>query len=69
MKQQSVPLKSLWFYPGGRVFRVIEKHPFGRITMQEEGRAYFGETTQRQLTLSHSQFIGPVIPNCRAIYL
>jgi len=45
-----VPVGSRWSAKNcpSRVFVVLERKPFGRICIQEEGRAYFGESQQKQ---------------------
>lgn len=49
-KPPPVPIRSRWQARGtNRVFVVLERLPFGRLLIQEEGRAYTGETQQRAL--------------------
>lgn len=52
-----------------RVRVVIERKPFGRLVIQEEGRAYFGETYQRMFLESHTRLpdkINEVLPDMLA---
>ncbi len=48
-REAQCPVGSRWKPNNGspRVFVVIERKPFGKLETQEEGRAYFGETRQR----------------------
>lgn len=49
-KPALVPIGSWWSSnrSPARVFIVIERLPFGRVCIKEEGRAYFGESQQKQ---------------------
>jgi hypothetical protein len=38
-----------------RIWVVVEKKPFGRLVIQEEGRAIFGEPYQRMFLASHTR--------------
>lgn len=51
-----VPVGSRWITEtSDRVWVVIERKPFGRLCIQEEGRAYFGEAYQRMFLLTHTR--------------
>ncbi len=51
-----VPVGSRWkTEKSNRIWVVIERKPFGRLEIQEEGCAYFGETYQRMFLESHSR--------------
>lgn len=51
-----VPVGSRWRAgTSNRVWVVVERKPFGRLGIQEEGRAYFGETYQRMFLESHTR--------------
>ena len=51
-----VPVGSRWKSGvSDRVWVVIEHKPFGRLGIQEEGRAYFGETYQCMFLESHTR--------------
>ncbi len=55
-REQQCPVGSRWqAYGSDRVFVVTERKPFGLLVIQEEGRAYFGETRQRDLLAAFSQ--------------
>lgn len=57
-----VPVGSRWkTEKSDRVWVVIERKPFGRLRIQEEGHAYFGEAYQRMFLESHSR-----LPDCYA---
>ena len=48
------PIGSRWGTPSdNRVFVVVERKPFGRLCVQEEGRYYFGYPYQRMFIKSH----------------
>lgn len=52
-REQKTPVRSRWqFANDERVFVVVERNPFGRLVIQQEGRAYFGYPTQRSLLAS-----------------
>ena len=52
-REQKCPIGSRWQVKNGaRVFVVIERKPFGILGLQEEGRAYFGESRQCDFLLS-----------------
>lgn len=69
-----VPVGSRWkssWKPeaSDRVWVVIERKPFGRLVIQEEGRAYFGETYQRMFLESHTRLpdkINQILPDMLA---
>jgi hypothetical protein len=44
-----------------RIWVVVEKKPFGRLVIQEEGRAIFGEMYQRMFMDSHTRL--PLLTN------
>ena len=51
-----VPIGSRWKSgESDRVLVVIECKPFGKLGIQEKGRAYFGETSQRMFLESHTR--------------
>lgn len=52
MKPQPLKLGSKWKASNGRIFELIEKRPFGMVTIKQQDRAYFGEITQRHLKLN-----------------
>jgi len=51
-KPACVAIGSRWVSKDGRVWIVLERLPFGRLEIQQEGRAYFGTTRQRDFLLS-----------------
>jgi predicted type IV restriction endonuclease len=47
-REPKCPIGSRWQNPkNGRIWIVVERYPFGRLMVQEEGRAYTGEPMQR----------------------
>jgi hypothetical protein len=55
-KPALVPVGSRWrMGTTNRVWVVIERLPFGRLGIKEEGRARFGETYQRMFLESHTR--------------
>ncbi|GIK44899.1 MAG: hypothetical protein BroJett012_08020 [Betaproteobacteria bacterium] len=51
-----VPVGSRWKAgTSDRVWVVLGRKPFGKLEIQEEGRAYFGETYQRMFLESHTR--------------
>lgn len=58
-RESPCPINSRWRSKTGgpRVFVVRERKPFGVLVMQEEGRAYFGETRQRDLLASFERLL------------
>lgn len=58
-----MPIGSRWKTGNSdRVWVVIERKPFGKLGIQEEGRAYFGETHQRMFIESHTR-LPELVPN------
>lgn len=51
-KAAAVAIGSRWASKDGRVWIVLERLPFGRLEIQQEGRAYFGTTRQKDFLLS-----------------
>jgi len=52
MSKTKIEIGSRWQFKGetkGRVFFIMEKIPFGRLLIKQEGRAVTGESTQKQL--------------------
>lgn len=56
-KPALVPIGSRWSANRcpSRVFVVLERLPFGRVCIKEEGRAYFGESQQKQFLANFSR--------------
>lgn len=55
-KPALVPVGSRWKSNGSdRVWVINERKPFGRLVVQEEGRAYFGEPDQKMFLQSHTR--------------
>lgn len=71
-REQKTPVRSRWqFANDDRVFVVVERKPFGRLVVQQEGRAYFGYPTQRNLLAIATRLpdVCPLAekPNCRRL--
>lgn len=44
-----IAVGSQWVDAKGRTFEVVEKHPFGKVTVKQLDRAYFGTISHRAL--------------------
>jgi hypothetical protein len=59
--EAKTPVASRWMHKNetkGRVFFVLERKAFGRIELMQEGRAYFGTATQKELLANWTRLPG-----------
>lgn len=60
-KPAVVAIGSKWKLPSGRVFKVLERKPFGVIEFQEDGKYIFGSSRQSDF-LRNFKPVAPPVP-------
>lgn len=54
-REARAPINSRWQDASGRVWKVIERKPFGKIDLLREDRAVIGEIRLRDLLSTHTR--------------